>query len=340
MNRPVLAVTMGDPAGVGPEVVVKAASVPDVYEETRMVVFGDVGVLARAARETAPSVRVEKCSTVQEALGHLDSQRCLPVIEVGQLNDPNFDWGKPVEASDRLQAEYIHAAFRAVDSGEAAALVTAPVNKMAINRAGVDFPGHTELLADLTNGGPPVMMLAGPTLKVVPLTTHVALRDVSSLLTVERILHGVRVTHDAFRRHFNRERPRIAIAGLNPHAGDGGLFGDEEARVIEPAVRAARDEGIEVVGPLPGDSVFNRAVAGEFDVVIGMYHDQALVPLKLLDFDHAVNVTLGLPMVRTSVDHGTAYDIAGRGVASASSMIAALRLAARMVRDGADRANG
>lgn len=336
MVGPVLAVTMGDPAGVGPEVIVKAASVPDVYEEARMIVFGDVQLLARAAREMAPTVQVEGCATVEEALAVPVRGRLLPVVKVGRVDDPGFDWGRPVEASNRLQAEYIHAGFRAVRSGAAAALVTGPVNKSAINRSGVDFPGHTEVLAKLTDAGPPVMMLAGPTLKVVPLTTHIALRDVPEQLTIDLILHGVRTTHEAFRRHFGRANARIALAGLNPHAGDGGLFGDEEARLIEPAVAAVRAEGIDAVGPLPADSVFHRAVAGEFDVVLGMYHDQALVPLKLLDFDHAVNVTLGLPLVRTSVDHGTAYDIAGRGVASASSMIAALRLAARMVRDGSE----
>jgi 4-hydroxythreonine-4-phosphate dehydrogenase len=206
------------------------------------------------------------------------------------------------------------------------------VHKLSLRRAGVAAPGHTELLGQLSGVPAPVMLLAGPTLKVVPVTAHVPLRAVPDLITESGLRHTLRVTADAFRTFFDTPRPRLAVAGLNPHAGDGGLFGDEEDRVLRPAIEAARREGIEVDGPLPGDSVFHRATTGEFDAVVGMYHDQALIPLKLLDFDHAVNVTLGLPLIRTSVDHGTAYDIAGRGVAAASSMIAALRLAGRMVR--------
>lgn len=324
---------MGDPAGIGPEVVVKAASVSDVYEETRLVVFGDVEVLARAAREMAPPVSIVPVSSGEEAASGEWRHGQLPVVGVSSIADPAFDWGCPVDASDRAQVHYIRQAFDAVRSGAANAMVTAPVNKVSMRRAGVTFPGHTEMLAGLCGIERPVMMLAGPTLKVVPLTTHVPLRDVPELLNPELVGHGIAVTHRAFQRHFGRKRPRIAVAGLNPHASDGGLFGDEEARIISPAIEAARDQGIEAYGPLPADSVFHRAVAGEFDVVLGMYHDQALVPLKLLDFDHAVNVTLGLPIIRTSVDHGTAYDIAGRGVASASSMIAAIRMAARMARD-------
>lgn len=345
--RPLLAVSMGDPAGVGPEVVVKAASVADVYEESRLLVLGDVDILARAAMEMAPTVRIESFKTAESAYKDASSfeqgDGRLAVVSVSDIDDPAFDWGRAVAASDRAQVEYIRAAFDAVESGFVQAMVTAPVNKASIHRAGVDFPGHTEMLASMSKSSSlgrmqpnlsfePVMMLAGPTLKVVPLTTHIPLREVPSRLTEALVVHGIRTTHDAFVRYFGQIKPRIALAGLNPHAGDGGLFGDEEAKVIEPAVALVRREGIDAVGPLPGDSVFHRAAAGEFDVVLGMYHDQALVPLKLLDFDHAVNVTLGLPLIRTSVDHGTAYDIAGRGVASASSMIAAIRLAARMVR--------
>lgn len=333
MKRPRLAVSMGDPAGIGPEVVIKAASVPDVFQEARLVVFGDAGVLARAARETAPTMNVVEVPDAEAAFSANHGRQHLPVVPVSTIDDPAFDWGRPVSTSDRAQVDYIRQAFDAVDQGAADALVTAPVNKVSVNRAGVEFPGHTEMLAQLTNAGPPVMMLAGPTLKVVPLTTHVAVRDVPGLITEARVRHGIEVTHRAFQTYFGQSRPRIAVAGLNPHAGDGGLFGDEETRIIEPAIEAARAQGIEVFGPLPGDSVFHRAKSGEFDVVLGMYHDQALIPLKLLDFDHAINVTLGLPIIRTSVDHGTAYDIAGRGIAAASSMIAALRLAAKMVRD-------
>ena len=341
MSRPLLAVSMGDPAGIGPEVVVKAASVHDVSAEARLVVLGDAGVLARAAREMAPSVSIVTVPSVEEASSSRFSEGQLPVVSVSEIDDPALDWARPVSSSDAAQVGYIEAAYSAVERGAADAMVTAPVNKMSVSRTGVDFYGHTELLARLTGGKRPVMMLAGPTLKVVPLTTHVPLRRVPDLLSVELILHSLDVTHRAFQVHFGRAKPRIAVSGLNPHAGDGGLFGDEELRIIKPALEQARERDIDVAGPLPADSVFHRAMGGEFDVVLGMYHDQALVPLKLLDFDYAVNVTLGLPIIRTSVDHGTAYDIAGQGVASASSMIAALRMAARMVPQRVDaRPNG
>ena len=323
---------MGDPAGIGPEVIAKAVSVPDVYEEARLVVFGDEGLLTRVVQELAPSVQVVSVAKPQEVPLQLSGRPELFVVPVSCIQDPAFGSGLPVPASDKAQVDYIYRAFEAVHSGAASALVTGPVNKVSMRRAGVDFPGHTELLAQLTQSGPPVMMLAGPTLKVVPLTTHVPLRSVPDLLTVELVRHGIRVTHESFARYFGLEHPRVALAGLNPHAGEDGLFGHDEQRVLVPAIEEARALGIDVSGPHPADSVFHRAVSGEFDVVLGMYHDQALIPLKLLDFDHAVNVTLGLPIIRTSVDHGTAYDIAGRGVASAGSMIAALRLASRMVR--------
>jgi 4-hydroxythreonine-4-phosphate dehydrogenase len=176
------------------------------------------------------------------------------------------------------------------------------------------------------------MMLVGERLKVVPLTVHLPLREVPPRLSEDLVLHGLTVAHEALSRYFGRHKARIAVAGLNPHAGEGGLFGDEESRIIRPAIERAVSLGIQALGPFPGDTVFRRAVEGEFDVVIGMYHDQALIPIKVLDFDRAVNVTLGLPILRTSVDHGTAYDLAGKGVASAGSMIAALELAASMVR--------
>lgn len=332
-KQPLLAVTMGDPAGVGPEVVLKAATVNDVRADAGMVVFGDPVVLERAAHDMAVGVSIVEVERPEEAFDKSGPGE-LAVIPVSRMTDGGHGWGAPTPASDHAQVEYVKAAFDAVWSKRADAIVTAPINKVSLRRAGVDWPGHTEMLSELSGGAQPFMMLAGPTLKVVPLTTHVALKDVPGLLTKPLIEKAIRVAHETFRVHFGAKRPRIAVAGLNPHAGEEGLFGDEEREIIGPAVRATREEGIEAWGPISGDTVFHRAVSGEFDVVIGMYHDQALIPLKLLDFDQAVNVTLGLPLIRTSVDHGTAYDIAGRGVASAHSMIEALRLAARMVRDG------
>lgn len=328
-----LAISMGDPAGVGPEVVLKAASVKDVRADADLVVFGDKMVMERAARDLAIDVRMVEVENPAQARAHTDSDT-LAVVPVTQLTPAQHAWSIPSVDTDLAQVEYVKAAFDAVWNHHADAIVTAPINKRALRTAGAKWPGHTEMLSELSGGAQPFMMLAGPTLKVVPLTTHVALKDVPGLLTIDLIHHAIRVAHETFRVHFGAHRPRIAVAGLNPHAGEEGLFGDEERLIISPAVEAARAAGIAVVGPISGDTVFHRAMTGEFDVVIGMYHDQALIPLKLLDFDRAVNVTLGLPLIRTSVDHGTAYDIAGRGVASAHSMIEALRLGARMVRDG------
>jgi 4-hydroxythreonine-4-phosphate dehydrogenase len=335
---------MGDPVGIGPEVTVKAASVPDVRGDADLVVFGDPNVLRRAAHDSAIDLEIVEVG-IEEARDRQEPNR-LPVIPVSKLE--SFAWGTPQPASDAAQAEYVKRAFSAVMARLAGAIVTAPISKASLSRAGAPWPGHTEMLAELStahqpksDGQPwiPMMMLAGPTLKVVPLTTHIPLAEVSSRVTKELVLHAIRVTDAALKNQFSRRRPLIAIAGVNPHAGEGGLFGGEERDRILPAIDEARELGIAVSGPYPGDTIFHRAVTGEFDVVIGMYHDQALIPIKLLDFDRAVNVTLGLPVIRTSVDHGTAYDIAGRGVASARSMIEAMRLAARMSRDaGKNRA--
>ncbi len=327
--KPLLAITMGDPVGIGPEVILKAATVNDVRGEASLVVYGDPRVLYRATTDNAIPMKIVEVEAPEEAPA-VSGARELAVIAVSRIAPDSFAWGRPTEESDRAQVAYIEAAFEAVAKKRAAALVTAPISKTSLKRAGAPWPGHTEMLAELSGIERPVMMLAGPTLKVVPLTIHIPLSAVPSALSVDKVLHAVRVTDASFRRYFGRRRPRIAVAGLNPHAGEQGLFGDEEKAFIEPAIERARAEGIDATGPYAADTIFYRAVAGAFDVVIGMYHDQALIPIKLLDFDSAVNVTLGLPLIRTSVDHGTAYDIAGKGVASANSMIQALRLATRM----------
>lgn len=338
--RPLLAVSMGDPVGIGPEVVVKALSVPAVRDVADLVVFGDLAALIRAAAAAHLEIDFRRVGQPAEARA-FTGQRQVAVIDHGRIDPERFAFAKPTPETDAAQLEYIENALAALEHGEAEGLVTAPINKASINRAGAPWPGHTEMLAQLCGRWPeqrgevlkPVMMLAGDHLKVVPLTTHVPLAAVPQLITPELVLHGIRVIHQSFYRYFGHHRPRIAVAGLNPHAGEHGLFGTEEHGQIVPALKMATAEGITVFGPLPPDSVFRRALEGEFDVVLGMYHDQALIPLKLLDFDRAVNVTLGLPIIRTSVDHGTAYDLAGQGVASAGSMIAALKLAASMVRE-------
>ena len=309
---------MGDPAGIGAEVIIKALSARSYDAE--LVVYGDLQVLRATAERCAQSADQFGAHNVR------DFSRLGAVLP-----------GVPTPDTDRAQLKYIEGAVADVQAGRMEALVTAPISKAAIGRAGSVFPGHTEMLAALTSepgASPrrPVMMLAGPSLRVVPLTVHVPLAYVPARISPDLLLETLRVIHEALRRDFGVSAPRIAVAGLNPHAGEGGMFGDEEPRLLVPAIDQAQTEGIIVVGPLPADTVFGRAVSGEFDVVVGMYHDQALIPVKLLDFDRAVNVTLGLPIVRTSVDHGTAYDIAGRGVASSTSMECAIDLAIRMVR--------
>jgi 4-hydroxythreonine-4-phosphate dehydrogenase len=221
-------------------------------------------------------------------------------------------------------------AVRLALQGEVDAITTAPISKKALADAGYSYPGHTELLAELTGTQHYAMMLAGEKLKVVPVTIHCALRDVFRLLTTEKIVTAMRITHGALQEYFNLPQPRIAVAALNPHAGEGGLFGEEEGTLIAPALEQARTMGIDVSGPVPPDTLFYHAAAGRYDAVICMYHDQALIPLKLLHFDEAVNVTLGLPIIRTSVDHGTAYDIAGTGRANPASLVNALKMAAMM----------
>jgi 4-hydroxythreonine-4-phosphate dehydrogenase len=236
----------------------------------------------------------------------------------------------PEPASGRAMAEYISWACDACIGGDAAGMVTAPINKQALQAAGVHFPGHTELLADRCKVDEVVMMLAGERLRVCLVTTHCALRDVPQRLTAQRLLATIRIASASLERQFGLKQPRLAVLALNPHAGEGGLFGDEEARQIVPAIEAARDEGINASGPHSADTLFWFAAQGQYDAVICMYHDQGLIPLKLLHFDDGVNVTLGLPIVRTSVDHGTAYDLAGTGQASPASMIAAVKMAAMM----------
>ena len=332
---PRLGISMGDPAGVGPEVITQALAALADQTDQVCIVFGDAGVLRRYA---SASQTITEISDLSEPIPAPRNQ--IYVHAVGALN--HFEPGVPNTYTDQAQLDYIHAAVDAIFDGHVQALVTAPIHKEAIRRAGATWPGHTEMLADLAckAGTPrrhPVMMLAGPSIRTVPVTTHVSIKELGAVLTVERIHHCVTVTANALRRYFGIPRPRIAVAGLNPHAGEGGLFGREEIDLIQPAIhRASVDLDLPIFGPLPGDTVFRQAAKGQFDAVVGMYHDQALIPVKLLDFDHAVNITLGLDLIRTSVDHGTAYDIAGKGQASATSMIEAVRIATEMAKASQD----
>jgi 4-hydroxythreonine-4-phosphate dehydrogenase len=319
---PRIAVSLGDPSGIGPEVT--AAALRALRRELVPLVFGDPRHLAGALSGLGLPVL---------APGAPLPPRGGALIPASRLAAADVRPGRPTAAGGAAQLAYLEAAFGAVQEGRAAALCTAPVSKAQVARALPGFVGHTEWLEARCGGRRSVMMLAGPRLRVALVTNHLALRRVLRLLTPERIAETLAITHRALREDLGIARPRLALAAWNPHAGEGGAFGDEEARLLGPALSRARELGAPARGPFPADSVFFRAARGEFDAVVALYHDQGLIPVKLLDAlgsDPAVNVTLGLPVVRTSPDHGVAYDIAGKGLASADSMIAALRLAARM----------
>lgn len=327
MNKPLIAVTMGDPTGIGPEIIARALAMPEISDICRPLVLGDAVAMERGIAITGAPLRVEILPEgVPPEEPYAGIVYLRPLTSLAQVD---MEFGKPTAASGEAMFRYITAAARLCLEGSAAAMATAPINKEAMNRAGHAYPGHTELLAELTGTGEFVMMLAGDKLKVTLVTIHEALKDVPPLITFDKVLSTITITHNDLHRYF-KKNPRLAVLALNPHCGEGGLFGDEEERVIEPAVAAARKNGIDAVGPLSADTLFHFAAKGEYDAVVCMYHDQGLIPLKLLHFDDGVNVTLGLPIIRTSVDHGTAYNLAGTGRASAASMAAAIRMAAQM----------
>ncbi len=335
MNLPLI-VTMGDACGIGPEIIAKAFR---VGEGRGAVVLGDVGVMRRAVAATGGELVLARVESARDLAACPPG--CLPVLQVRDLPSGLADLplGQVNAQAGAAAAACITQAVRAVQAGDARAIVTAPIHKEALAAAGVGFPGHTEMLQALaTLPGEPLrpvrMMLANEQLRTVLVTIHMSLRKAIDAVTFDAVLDTLRITHRSAQA-FGIAYPRIAVAGLNPHAGEGGLFGDEELRIIGPAVRAARAEGIAASGPYAPDTVFMRARhtndhTGEFDVVVAMTHDHGLIPVKYLGVEQGVNVTLGLPFVRTSPDHGTAFDIAGTGRADPASLIAALRMARQL----------
>jgi 4-hydroxythreonine-4-phosphate dehydrogenase len=330
---PVIGITMGDPAGVGAEIIVKALSDPALYRISRPVVLGDRNALAQCLKG-AEACSIREISHPSEAKGVPGR---IDLIALCRLGKECLIPGVPKVEGGAAMVDCIVTAAEMAKRNDIAAMVTCPISKALMRKAGYPYEGHTELIADLTGTKDYVMMLAGERLRVALATIHCAFKDVPRILSEEGLLKTITITSKALRRDFGFESPRIAVAGLNPHAGEEGLFGTEEADLIVPAVRRAREEGCLVEGPFPPDTIFYRAASNQFDAVIAMYHDQGLIPLKLLHFSDAVNITLGLPIIRTSVDHGTAYDIAGKGIADPSSLKAAIRMAAMMVRN---RENG
>lgn len=340
MTKPI-AITLGDPAGIGPEIIVKAfRDAPEIAQGCFVV--GDIATLRRAAKTISANeipLSVAQIESEQEALRM--PPRCVPVLQCGSAV-PLVPFGRVDASAGRLAGECVVWAAQSALHGDIAAVVTAPLHKEALNAAGdphARYPGHTEMLQALaaTHLGKAVqdvpvrMMLANDELRVVLVSIHVALRQAIDAVTFDSVLMTLRITHESLRAVLGRE-PLIGVAGLNPHAGEGGLFGREEIDIIAPAIAAARSQGMHVSGPFAPDTVFMRARSqqgqpGEFDVVVAMYHDQGLIPVKYLGVEKGVNVTLGLPLVRTSPDHGTAFDVAGTGVADPSSLIAAIRMA-------------
>ncbi|MBW1701269.1 MAG: 4-hydroxythreonine-4-phosphate dehydrogenase PdxA [Deltaproteobacteria bacterium] len=324
---------MGDPAGIGPEIIVKALGNRDIYGFCRPVVLGDSEVLSSTILKASQNMSLHTITSPSEAEavpGRID------LLAISGLRDQAVLPGKPTVEGGNAMVEYVIKAVDMCMNGLLGAMVTCPISKVLMHRAGYLYDGHTQLIAHLTNTDAYVMMLAGERLRVALVTIHCALKDVPDILNMEMVYETIRITARALRDDFGLENPYIAVAALNPHAGEEGLFGSEEEEIISPAVGRARDNGLNVVGPFPSDTLFYKAASGQFDAVVAMYHDQGLIPLKLLHFSDAVNVTLGLPIIRTSVDHGTAYDIAGTWQADASSLKAAIKMAARMVKNRAE----
>jgi 4-hydroxythreonine-4-phosphate dehydrogenase len=323
-NRPIVGITMGDPVGVGPEIVLRLLSSPDIYRICRPIVFGDPVALGKAAKVLRVENTFRIIETPEEGGRHAGTIDLVSDF-ARELSDIN--WGHPTAQSGRAMVSYVLQAAESALKGQLEAVVTCPINKHAMNLAGFSYNGHTELLAEKSGCSDYAMMLAGPKLRVVLVTIHQPLREVPDAISTHNIFQTIRITHHSLMDRFGCRRPKIAVAGLNPHAGEECLFGREDADIIHPAVEEAKKAGWHVQGPYPADTIFYRAMMGEFDAVVSMYHDQGLIAFKMIHFSDGVNTTLGLPMIRTSVDHGTAYDIAGTGRADAGSLHAAVEMA-------------
>jgi 4-hydroxythreonine-4-phosphate dehydrogenase len=325
-KKPRLAITVGDPAGIGPEVAAKALNDPTVRELADFVVFGD----RRLWRTSGGQLLAEFPFQTVTAAEFAKAGAGVTLVEFPEIDYARIPVGRMTLAGGAASIRFVLAAVEAVKAGRLDAVVTGPINKEAIKEAGYPWPGHTELFAEKFGSDDVAMMFAGGPFRVVLVTIHMSLSDVVHTLTSEQVLRTVRLADKALKTFFGIAVPRLGVCGLNPHAGEGGRFGFEEREIIGPALDRAREEGIAVFGPLPADTIFRAALKGKFDIVVAMYHDQGLIPLKMLHFDDGVNITLGLPIIRTSVDHGTAFDIAGKDLADPSSMKSAIRMAVEM----------
>jgi 4-hydroxythreonine-4-phosphate dehydrogenase len=327
---PGLAITMGDPGGIGPEVIVKALFRGEIGEYCNPVVFGDAGVMEEAVRVTGLPVKVRAITGIK------DSETAPGTIEVVHVQTLLTNTkGSPSKNAGQAIVEFIKIAVDAAMNGEVKAIVTAPISKESLKMAGYSWPGHTEMLAEMTKAEDFAMMFVSEKLKVILCTIHVPLRNVPDMMSEQLVIKTIRLAKKGMKM-FGFENPRIAVSGLNPHAGETGIMGKEEIDVILPAIKKTQREGVDVQGPFPPDVVFHRAYNGNFDIIVCMYHDQGLIPFKMLAFETGVNVTVGLPVVRTSPDHGTAFDIAWKNRTNPSSMMEAIKLAATLKLPGSD----
>ena len=328
MNKlPVIGITMGDPSGIGPEIISKLYIHENIHEICRPVVIGDPGVMAECTRGSIRISEISDCREISADPGTIE------IIRVSNLDSSSYQPGKPSLEGGTAMVEAVLKAVEFAREGQISAMVTCPINKALMNSAGYNYQGHTQLISSLTDTEDYVMMLAGSKLRVTLVTIHCSIRDVPSKISEENIFRTIRITGDALRNDFGIKDPVIAVTALNPHAGEEGLFGKEENTLISPAIKRAAAAGYSVKGPFPADTLYPRAVKGEYDAVVNMYHDQGLIPLKLMHFSDGVNITLGLPVIRTSVDHGTAYDIAGKGIADHNSLKAAVIMASDIAKN-------
>ena len=328
-DKPLLGITMGDPAGIGPEVIAKALAEQSLRRLCRPIVIGSFPVMQQTVKRLTLKMDVIRVEGHETA-----PPRSNQLAVLDPLDRPlgRFPPGVAAPQTGAASVLFIKKAVELAQLGCIDGMVTAPINKEAINLAGCHFPGHTELLADLTATPESGMMIVGGPLRIMFVTTHVAIKDLPTLLTQAKIEQAIRLAHLALKDLFGIKKPRIGVAALNPHAGEHGLFGDEESRVILPATRAMQAQGIRASDPLPADTLFGKAARGDYDGVVALYHDQGLIPLKLVAFGTCVNLTVGLPIIRTSVDHGTAFDIVGKGIADPGSLVEAITLAARLTK--------
>ncbi|GAA3315245.1 4-hydroxythreonine-4-phosphate dehydrogenase PdxA [Arthrobacter ramosus] len=332
MNRPIVAITMGDPAGIGPEIIAKAMLDPVLHSRARVFVIGDLGRLEMAMKVVDSPLQTRRIESADEALFAPDIIDCFDIPGV----DTELPWGILSPEAGHAAYLYLEKAVELALKRDIDAICTAPLNKAALHAGGHNYPGHTELLAELTGTPEVSMMLTTPKMRVIHVTTHIGLVDAVARIDGAIVYRTIRRGHDLLVRA-GIENPRIAVAAINPHAGENGLFGnDEEAQKITPGIEQALAEGISVEGPLPADTLFFKAGRGDYDLVVAMYHDQGHGPVKVLGLENGVNITVGLPVVRTSVDHGTAFDIAGKNIADHASMLEAIRAAVELAGERAE----